>query len=371
MKIAYICSACVRNDAISAAVRNEILWLLQSGHDVRLYAYACDFPELPFQAVDTSAALTLDRHFYASQMAIFHFGIVFELFNAIFLCGATMRKVVVFHNITPKKFVPTRQVAAIEASLRQMANMGLADQILCGSRYNLDFLRRSGINAPATVLPLAVTGADPGDAPKPSARDRRLRLLFIGRFVPSKGLLDLLAALRLALGREPGLRLEVCFVGNTAYSDPALLERLRTFLRNEVPGFGERLTASLHEDACEAEKQRLLAATDILILPTYHEGFCVPIVEAFLAGCQVIAYDNSNVPFVGGGLAHLVPTGDIEGLAATLVRVARDIAERFWSAGGDARYREYMVQARALARQYDPEQIRQRFLSLIGSLLEA
>jgi hypothetical protein len=46
----------------------------------------------------------------------------------------------------------------------------------------------------------------------------------------------------------------------------------------------------------------------------------VPIVEAFGAGCPVIAYDSSNIPFISGGLAELIPTGDIAGLASAMRR---------------------------------------------------
>ena len=50
----------------------------------------------------------------------------------------------------------------------------------------------------------------------------------------------------------------------------------------------------------------------VFVLPTRHEGFCVPIVEALAAGCKVIACDNSNTPAVTGGLASLVSLVNVD-----------------------------------------------------------
>jgi hypothetical protein len=40
--------------------------------------------------------------------------------------------------------------------------------------------------------------------------------------------------------------------------------------------------------------------------------------EALKSGCFVIAYDNSNLPNVTGGLARLTPTGDTAALSAAI-----------------------------------------------------
>jgi glycosyltransferase involved in cell wall biosynthesis len=62
----------------------------------------------------------------------------------------------------------------------------------------------------------------------------------------------------------------------------------------------------------------LMAASDVVVIPSYHEGYCVPVVEAYTLGCQVTTYDAGNLPNVVGSLGMLVATGDIGALAGAL-----------------------------------------------------
>ena len=48
----------------------------------------------------------------------------------------------------------------------------------------------------------------------------------------------------------------------------------------------------------------------------------MPVLEALASGCKVISYDNSNLPAISGGLAQLVPTGDVAALAAAIADAA-------------------------------------------------
>lgn len=65
----------------------------------------------------------------------------------------------------------------------------------------------------------------------------------------------------------------------------------------------------------------LLAAADAVVVPSLHEGFGLPVLEAMAAGTPVVAADTSSLPEVAGGAAVLVPptgAGIAEGLAALL-----------------------------------------------------
>ena len=92
--------------------------------------------------------------------------------------------------------------------------------------------------------------------------------------------------------------------------------------------------SSFHGDASETEKWRLLGEADIFVLPTHHEGFCVPIVEALVSGCRVIAYDNSNVTSISGGLGTLVLTGDVRALSDAIARTVGDVSSAAWVSDG-------------------------------------
>ena len=122
MKISYVHGICMRHDAISNSIRDEIEWLSQS-HQVRLFAYACDQPQLPFTKVDDLRAVIFDPHFRASDLVVFHFGVHYPLFDALSVCPVNAKRLVVFHNITPKEFIAPSHHDTADLSFKQLANL--------------------------------------------------------------------------------------------------------------------------------------------------------------------------------------------------------------------------------------------------------
>lgn len=65
----------------------------------------------------------------------------------------------------------------------------------------------------------------------------------------------------------------------------------------------------------------LIASAEAVVVPSLHEGFGLPVLEAMAAGTVVVAADTSSLPEVAGGAAVLVPPdgpGIAEGLTAVL-----------------------------------------------------
>lgn len=367
MKISYLHGICVNNDAISNAIRDEMTWLSEAGHDVRLYAYACDHPQLQFTKVNDVAEVAFDAHFQSSDLVVFHFGVFYPLFDLITVTPKRARRLVVFHNITPKAFVPAEHHETIDKSFRQLANICFADHVVCVSQTNLDVLRAAGIGVPATVLPLALHSHATLPPSKPGAQDGVLRLAFLGRFVRSKGPTELLRALDVVLRTHPQLQVQLDMIGNLAFSYATLLDELDVIMAQMRKQYGERLHIAIHGNAAEAEKNRLLRDADIFVLPSYHEGFCVPILEALASGCQVVSYDNSNIPAVSGGLARLVPTGDVAALTRAMGEAAQQVAAPGWRAA-DGGYAQYAARAAAYVDSFAPHLAKRRYLSFIRTL---
>lgn len=351
----------MRHDAISNAIRDEIGWLAEA-HEVRLFGYACDQPGMPFTEVAAIADLVYDPHFHASELVVFHFGVHYPLFDALLACPRRARRLVVFHNITPKQFVAPDHHHTVDASFKQLSNLMFADHVVCDSLTNLDAMRDAGIDTPASVLPLALHSAAQLPPCKPSTRDGVVRTAFVGRFVKSKGVGELVAALELVLRAQPQRRFAVDLVGNLRFSDAAVLDALSGAIARLQQAHGARVCVAIHGSASETLKADILRDADLFVLPTYHEGFCVPILEALASGCTVISYDNSNVPAIAGGLAQLVPTGDVEALAAAIAAAAARVNAPAWQEGG---YRCHAGAALDHVRQFAPERARRRFLHFI------
>lgn len=365
MKISVIHGICVRNDAISNAIADNIGWLREAGHEVILFAYACEHA-VPHRLVRDVTDILPDPHFRASDAVIFHFGIVYPLFDLIMLAPERARRLVVFHNITPRQFAGPQHHASIDQSFAQMGNMIFADHVACDSASNLAVLRAAGVKTPASVLPLAVHGRRAPSAAKAGHADGVVRLLFIGRLVQSKGVADLLDAVERCLQADSTARIALDLVANLGFSDAALVAAVRTAASDWPQRYGARATLRLHGDAPDELKQRLLADADIFILPTYHEGFCVPIVEALSAGCRVVCYDNSNTPAIAGGHARLVPTGDIAALAQAIGDELALLASPAWRDGG---FVDFARRAWEYAQTFAPEQVRHRLPALVAQLL--
>ncbi|MBI5970621.1 MAG: glycosyltransferase family 4 protein [Deltaproteobacteria bacterium] len=69
---------------------------------------------------------------------------------------------------------------------------------------------------------------------------------------------------------------------------------------------------------------RLLASASALMFPSLHEGFGLPIVEAFACGCPVITSNVSSMPEVAGDAAMLVDPKDVDGIAHALDKLLDD-----------------------------------------------
>ncbi|MES2264807.1 MAG: glycosyltransferase family 4 protein [Pseudomonadota bacterium] len=371
MKVSFIHGICVRYDAISNAIADEIGWLREAGHEVRLYTSYCDRPQLPHILAQAIKEIVYDAHFQHSDLVIFHFGIYYPLFDLLPVAPRRARRIVVFHNITPKALAGPGQHAVIARSFEQIGNIMFADHVICDSDSNLQVLRAARITTPATVLPLAVRGGALPVVRKPGAGDGIVRLAFIGRLVPSKGPDDLLAALRYLLRRDGALRIALDIVANLAFSDAAVLARLRDAIDALPATFGNRVTLRLHGNADDTLKQRILSEADLFVLPTYHEGFCVPIVEALASGCKVVSYANSNVPAICGGLARLAPTGDIAALTAAIAETIGEINSPAWQAGGPGSFADFSARAWRYAQEYAPDTVKLRYTGLLDCLVRA
>jgi glycosyltransferase involved in cell wall biosynthesis len=366
VKISYVSGVCVINDAISNSVRDEIFWLRsEGGHDVRLFTYECTHQDVPFEEVSDLSDVVFNRHFQSSDLIVYHFGVFFPLFDSIFLSPVKAKRLVVFHNITPREYVAAENRPTIDRSYRQLSNIAFADHVACASQTNLDVLRLNGLSTPAKVLPLAFHCGISIPTFKPSWQDGLVRIVFIGRFVRSKGPGELLDALVRVLDHFASFRLSVDLIGNVAFSDVSLMKDLEFTIGRIHARFGVRIKISIHGDASESDKLNRLNDADLFVLPTYHEGFCVPILEAYSRGCRVITYENSNTPFISGGFASLVPTGDVSKLSSAIAVVISDVLSPSWRGSGPASYASYSDQLVSYLKNFSLDRSKHRFLSFL------
>jgi glycosyltransferase involved in cell wall biosynthesis len=100
---------------------------------------------------------------------------------------------------------------------------------------------------------------------------------------------------------------------------------------------------------------------DLLLFPSFHEGFGLPVAEAQASGCPVVATNAYAIPEVAGGAAELVDDP----------RDAHEVASRAWRILSDDPHRASLVE-RGLAnvRRFRWEAITDRLLAAYASALE-
>lgn len=135
-------------------------------------------------------------------------------------------------------------------------------------------------------------------------------ILFTGRFVPLKGIRDLLEAVSMLAPKRPGLRL-VC-IGEGPLDREVRQRALQTDLRDRVTFTG---TVNAHQIA------KWLAASNVFCLPSHSEGCPNVVIEALSCGRPVVASNVGGIPeLMDPRCGILVPPQDAEQLAQGLAK---------------------------------------------------
>lgn len=189
-------------------------------------------------------------------------------------------------------------------------------------------VRHLGI--PAQRITVIERGRDPGRLGRPSAarrRNTRLRLevaageklvVNVGRQEFQKGQRYLLECMVRVLQDHPDV--VVLIAGREGHASDEL-RRLHSRLR-----LGDRVRFLGHRD----DVPDLLAAADLFVFPSLYEGLGGAVLEAMALGVPIVASDLPAVREITppGRAARLVPPGDVEALARTVVRLLGDGSHR-------------------------------------------
>jgi alpha-1,3-rhamnosyl/mannosyltransferase len=170
-------------------------------------------------------------------------------------------------------------------------------------------------------------------------------ILFLGTLMPRKNvgtLLDAYAQLRSAVPDAPQLWL-------AGHSTPAAAAWEARCRRPPLQGH-----VRLHGYVDEVQRRRLYASARMLVLPSYEEGFGLPVLEAMACGVPVVVSSRGSLPEVAGDAARPVDPDNVDALAAEMrslldadvasAAAARGLAQaaRYsWAACADAARRAY------------------------------
>ncbi|MFH1085854.1 MAG: glycosyltransferase family 1 protein [Chloroflexota bacterium] len=145
--------------------------------------------------------------------------------------------------------------------------------------------------------------------------------LYVGTLQPRKNLLALIEAYaRLRAAGHLGPDVRLVLAGKAGWLAEGIIARARAAdVRDAValPGY-----------VAERDLPALLSGALAFVMPSWYEGFGLPVLEAMACGAPVIASDVSSLPEVAGGAALLVDPRNVDALAEAMLRAYRDPALR-------------------------------------------
>ena len=233
--------------------------------------------------------------------------------------------VVTVHDLVPVLFPETvTPWSRIYSRLTLRRLLASADMILTDSKNSAEDLR-SLLHVPDDRIRVVYLGIDESFLEMPAdpitSTSREPYVLFVGTPEPRKNLDRLIAAT--ALLRENGSNERLVIVGGGGWGEAG----------SDAP-FVERLG-----QVSEAELVELYRHASCLALPSLHEGFGLPALEAMAVGTPVVAGRAGALPEITGGAAVLVDPLDVKDIAdgiesciqnrAQLVAAGRDRAKDF------------------------------------------
>ncbi|HNT86789.1 MAG TPA: glycosyltransferase family 1 protein [Candidatus Hydrogenedentes bacterium] len=202
-----------------------------------------------------------------------------------------------------------------------------ADAVLtCSEASKRDIVELLGVpEAKVTVTYGAVDEAFA--APPREEAARRVReefgvsgpfVLFVGAIEPRKNVTGLLEAFARVRNDLPHRLVLLGRAGWQPEPVPAIAGRL---------GIADRVTW-LGYVPSHAALPAFYAAADAFVLPSFHEGFGLPVIEAMACGCPVITTRRAALPEAGGDAARYADPESPESIAATISEVLGDAALR-------------------------------------------
>lgn len=272
------------------------------------------------------------------------------------------RKILFYHNVTPYKYwININPLAAFHClrgksdlpKIIPFMNYGVAF-----SNFSLEDLHKAGLTKTSRI-PLQMNmdqykiPADPLTLKYFNSNEKKI--LVVGRIAPNKKVLE---SIRVA-SMIPNSRL---IVAGSARDAASYYHSLR--------GAAQKLKvkADFVGHISQQELNALYKTADVLLVMSEHEGFCVPILEAFYFGVPVVASAAGAIPETSNGGAVLFTDKNPEVVAGLVKTVLDDseFANQLKTAGNGAlrHYLEFPIETEVTKIIHEVSQMKPLYRTL-------
>ena len=175
-------------------------------------------------------------------------------------------------------------------------------------------------------------------------------VLFVGNLKPHKNVAGLLKAFSLVRQRGK-LDYKLLIAGDESRSRRLAREVADLKLVEEVVFAGK---------VGDDDVRYAYSGADLTILPSFEEGFGLPVIESMACGTPVACSRTAALPEVGGDAAEHFDPADVESMAAAMEKVL--LSEERW--------RELQTRGLAQAARFDGGQFAQRHIAVYREFLD-
>jgi L-malate glycosyltransferase len=243
-------------------------------------------------------------HVSPDDVLIHHFSIGSHASRTAYALPGHM--ILVYHNITPPEYFIGIHKDLVKLCFRGRreltAYVERCDLALGDSEYNRQELEAAGFRSTG-VLPVVPDFTHLDVPPDPTMAsqfdDEWTNVLFVGRVIPNKKIENVIRAFHAYRARH-NPRSRLLLVGSYGGFDKylAMLQSLMARL----------CTPDVHVlgHVSNEELSAIYDVADLFLCASEHEGFCVPLIEAFHRRVPVLAYAATAVPATmdGGGVLY-------------------------------------------------------------------
>ena len=249
------------------------------------------------------------------------------LFAPATWAGTSLRRVVTIHGASRAALDDDLVSKFSEAELaRTRRRLGAFDRVLTVS----ESAKREVVEhyrVPQDRVTVVYNGV--GDSFRPGASSdlalakyglRRPYILTISTIKPKKNVLGSVRAFARLRERHPDMPHQLALVGYTMPGYTEVADEIRAL------GLSDHVVTTGWTES--ADIPALYAGADLVLFPSLHEGFGLPVVEGMASGVPVVASNVCSIPEVGGDAILTFDPSNLDDIVATAERALFDPSTR-------------------------------------------
>jgi glycosyltransferase involved in cell wall biosynthesis len=314
MKVHIISYFLLKNDAVGNFCV-DLGRLLSSIYDVRYYADNSTVCEVVVNKISTLQGGLCDNDLILYSYSIYDP-------NLDYIVKLSNRKICYFHNVTPPHFFLNYDDVTFDLcdrSSAQIPSLSLFDLIITNSCFSESFLKSFGVFTKRKIIikpPVFKHRLLETDLSFDSVDNDGLSILYVGRIVPHKKIEDIIDLFYELHKVNTEFRLKIAGKHPIPKYSQELLERVERYnLASSIEFLGS---------VDQSDLVRLYQTSDIFLMMSEHEGFCIPVLEALFFGLKVFVTTGSASSEIAGDFGFLLNRSNVDDMNLILKNIGKD-----------------------------------------------